>query len=156
MVSPGRNFIQEFQPIFTILVLARQNFTNKFLDQFHGNATAVQSPVHGHRQMDFRSLSPHKTSHFASSKIQCLFPAILWMNSLNSSAVCKIHSFYQTIKFSVISKATGLGWPRIETGGGRLWVRQWTFGFREIAGNFLTNCKPVSCSGRTLHRGVSK
>jgi hypothetical protein len=23
------------------------------------------------------------------------------------------------------------------------------------AGNFLTSCKPVSCSGRTLHRGVS-
>ena len=22
-------------------------------------------------------------------------------------------------------------------------------------GNFLTSCKPVSCSGRTLHRGVS-
>jgi len=24
------------------------------------------------------------------------------------------------------------------------------------AGNFLTSCKPVSCSGRTLHHGVSK
>ena len=24
------------------------------------------------------------------------------------------------------------------------------------AGNFLTSCKPVSCSGRTLHRGVSE
>ena len=24
------------------------------------------------------------------------------------------------------------------------------------AGNFLTRCKPVSCSGRTLHHGVSK
>jgi len=24
------------------------------------------------------------------------------------------------------------------------------------AGNFLTSCKPVSCSGRTLHRGVHK
>ena len=24
------------------------------------------------------------------------------------------------------------------------------------AGNFLTSCKPVSCSGRTLHRAVSK
>ena len=24
------------------------------------------------------------------------------------------------------------------------------------AGNFLTSCKSVSCSGRTLHRGVSK
>ena len=23
-------------------------------------------------------------------------------------------------------------------------------------GNFLTSCKPVSCSGRTLHRGVSE
>jgi len=24
------------------------------------------------------------------------------------------------------------------------------------AGNFLTSCKPVSCSGTTLHHGVSK
>jgi len=24
------------------------------------------------------------------------------------------------------------------------------------AGNFLTSCKPVSCSGRTLHHGVNK
>jgi hypothetical protein len=24
------------------------------------------------------------------------------------------------------------------------------------AGNFLTSCKPVSCSRRTVHRGVSK
>jgi len=24
------------------------------------------------------------------------------------------------------------------------------------AGNFLTSCKPVSCSGRTLHHGISK
>jgi hypothetical protein len=24
------------------------------------------------------------------------------------------------------------------------------------AGNFLTSCKPVNCSGRTLHHGVSK
>ena len=24
------------------------------------------------------------------------------------------------------------------------------------AGNFLTSCKPVSCSRRTLHHGVSK
>jgi len=24
------------------------------------------------------------------------------------------------------------------------------------AGNFLTSCKPVSCSGRTLHHRVSK
>ena len=24
------------------------------------------------------------------------------------------------------------------------------------AGNFLTSCKPVSCSGRTLHHGESK
>ena len=23
-------------------------------------------------------------------------------------------------------------------------------------GNFLTSCKPVSCSGRTLHRGMSE
>ena len=29
---------------------------------------------------------------------------------------------------------TGLGWLRIESGGGSLWVRQWTFGFREMRG----------------------
>ena len=29
---------------------------------------------------------------------------------------------------------TGLGWPKIGTGGVRLWVRQWTFGFREMRG----------------------
>ena len=29
---------------------------------------------------------------------------------------------------------TGLGWPRIETDDGRLWVRWWTFGFREMRG----------------------
>jgi hypothetical protein len=26
----------------------------------------------------------------------------------------------------------------------------------KCGGNFLTSCKPVSCSRRTLHRGVSK
>jgi len=29
---------------------------------------------------------------------------------------------------------TELGWPRIDTGGGRLWVWKWTFGFREMRG----------------------
>ena len=29
---------------------------------------------------------------------------------------------------------TRLGWPRIETGGVRLWVWWWTFGFREMRG----------------------
>ena len=27
-------------------------------------------------------------------------------------------------------------------------------GSSEMRGNFLTSCKPVSCSGRTLHHGV--
>ena len=31
-----------------------------------------------------------------------------------------------------------------------------TFGFHNNAGNFLTSCKPVSFSRRTLHHGVSK
>jgi hypothetical protein len=26
----------------------------------------------------------------------------------------------------------GLGWFRIETGGGHLWMREWTFGFRKM------------------------
>ena len=30
------------------------------------------------------------------------------------------------------------------------------FGVPSNAGNFLTSCKPFSCSRRTLHRGVSK
>jgi len=50
---------------------------------------------------------------------------------------------------------TGLGWPWIETGGGHLWVRWWAFGFREMRGIFVTGCKPVSCSRRTVHHGVS-
>jgi hypothetical protein len=29
---------------------------------------------------------------------------------------------------------TGLSWLRIEKGGGRLWMRQWTFGFYKIRG----------------------
>ena len=37
----------------------------------------------------------------------------------------------------------------------RLWVRWWTFGYHKNAGNFLTSCKPVSFSRRTLHHGVS-
>ena len=31
-----------------------------------------------------------------------------------------------------------------------------TFGFHKNAGNFLTSCKPVSFSRRTLHHGVSE
>ena len=49
---------------------------------------------------------------------------------------------------------TGLGWPRIE--------RWWTLVSAVMnlrvpwnAGNFLTSCKPVSFSRRTLHHGVS-
>ena len=52
-----------------------------FVNEFHKNARAVQSPIHGHRQMVFRSFSTHKTFHFASHKMskknQCLFPTIL-------------------------------------------------------------------------------
>ena len=33
-----------------------------------------------------------------------------------------------------VGEWTRLGWPRIETGSGHLWLRQWTFGFREIRG----------------------
>jgi accessory gene regulator protein AgrB len=29
---------------------------------------------------------------------------------------------------------TGLGWLRIETGGGHLWMRYWTFGFHKMRG----------------------
>jgi hypothetical protein len=29
---------------------------------------------------------------------------------------------------------TGLGWLRVETGGGQLWMRQWTFGFHKMRG----------------------
>ena len=49
---------------------------------------------------------------------------------------------------------TGLGWPRIDR-----W-RTFVSAVMNLrvpwnAGNFLTSCKPVSCSRRTLHHGVS-
>jgi hypothetical protein len=31
-------------------------------------------------------------------------------------------------------------WLRIETSGGLLWTRWWSFGFLKIAGNFLNGC----------------
>jgi hypothetical protein len=51
---------------------------------------------------------------------------------------------------------TGLGWLRIGIRGWRLWVRWGTSGFHRTRGNFLTSCKPVSFSRRTLLHGVSK
>jgi hypothetical protein len=51
---------------------------------------------------------------------------------------------------------TGLGWLRIGTGGGRFWVLWGTLGFNRTRGIFLTSCKPVSFSRRTLLHGVSK
>jgi hypothetical protein len=51
---------------------------------------------------------------------------------------------------------TGWSWLRIGTGGVYLWVRQRTFGFQQNAVNFLTSCKLVSFSRRTLLHGVSK
>ena len=52
--------------------------------------------------------------------------------------------------------STGLGWPRIETGGGKLVSAVMNLRVPWNAGNFLTSCKPVSFSRRTLHHGVSK
>jgi hypothetical protein len=37
---------------------------------------------------------------------------------------------------------------RIGRDGGLLWIRQWTFGFHKIRGNFLRSWRPVSFSGR--------
>jgi len=49
-----------------------------------------------------------------------------------------------------------MGWLKIGTGGGRLWVRLMNLRVPWNAGNFLTSCKPVSFSKTTLHHGVSK
>ena len=51
---------------------------------------------------------------------------------------------------------TGWSWLRIGTGGGRLWVRWWTFGFHKMRGISWLAVKPVSFSRRTLLYGVSK
>jgi len=55
----------------------------------------------------------------------------------------------------VVGIWTGLGWPRIETGGGAC-----ECGYEPLvpwnAGNFLTSCKTLSFSRRTIHHGVSK
>jgi hypothetical protein len=51
---------------------------------------------------------------------------------------------------------TGRSWLRIGTGGGHLSVRRSTFEFHKNAVNFLTSCKLVSFSRRTVLCGVSK
>jgi hypothetical protein len=52
---------------------------------------------------------------------------------------------------------TGFIWLRIETSGGLLWTRQWTFKFhkRRWMVNFLTAWVPISFSRRPLLHGVS-
>jgi hypothetical protein len=45
---------------------------------------------------------------------------------------------------------TGWSWLRIGTGGGHLWVRWWTFGFRKMRGISWLVAEPVSSSRRTL------
>jgi len=50
---------------------------------------------------------------------------------------------------------TGWSWLRIGTGGGHLWVRWWTFGFRKMRGISWLAAEPVSFSRRTLLHGVS-
>ena len=49
----------------------------------------------------------------------------------------------------------GWSWLRIGTGGGHLWVRWWTFGFRKMRGISWLAAEPVSFSRRTLLHGVS-
>ena len=52
---------------------------------------------------------------------------------------------------------TGSGWIRIETGGGRLWVRWWTFGFREMRGiSWLAANQLASREGLCTMEWVSK
>ena len=51
---------------------------------------------------------------------------------------------------------TGWSWLRIGTGGGRLWVRQWTFGFHKMRGISWLTAKPVIFWRRTLLHGISK
>ena len=51
---------------------------------------------------------------------------------------------------------TGWSWLRIGTGGGHLWVRWWTFGFRKMRRISGLATEPVSFSRRTLLYGVSK
>ena len=51
---------------------------------------------------------------------------------------------------------TGLGWPRIQTRWRTLVSVVMNLRVPWNAGNFLTSCKPVSFSRRTLHHGVSK
>ena len=48
---------------------------------------------------------------------------------------------------------TRWSWLRIGTGGGRFWVRWWTFVFHKMRG---ISSKPISFSRRTLLHGVSK
>ena len=52
---------------------------------------------------------------------------------------------------------TGLVWLRIQTGGVRLWVRQWTFGFREMRGiSWLAASQLAAQEGLCTVEWVSK
>jgi hypothetical protein len=51
---------------------------------------------------------------------------------------------------------TGFGWLRIGSGGGLLWTRWWTFGFRKKTGYFLMSWVTISFSNNILHHGVSE
>ena len=51
---------------------------------------------------------------------------------------------------------TGLGWPRIERGVGRLWVWKWTFGFREKRRISWLAANQVASQGLCPMEGVSK
>jgi hypothetical protein len=48
----------------------------------------------------------------------------------------------------------GLGWLRIERCGGHIFLGKENFWFNKNVGNFLSSCKLVSFSGRTVFRGV--
>jgi hypothetical protein len=49
----------------------------------------------------------------------------------------------------------GLIWVRVGTGDGRAWMREWTVGFHNMEGIFLTRWGTVSFSGRTVLHEVS-
>ena len=51
---------------------------------------------------------------------------------------------------------TGLGWPRLETDDGHLWIWWWTFGFHKLRGISWLAAETFSFSRRTLPHGVSK
>jgi hypothetical protein len=51
---------------------------------------------------------------------------------------------------------TGFGWLRIESSGGLLWTRWWTFGFHKESRLLFTRWVTISFSKSILHHGVSK